>query len=70
MFEARESVLKFQLKHYELDIPFYKDFRNLSSLSKLWGGLMEIVKWNLSFDRLIQLILIISVLIATMDVYF
>lgn len=31
---------------------------------------MEIVKWNLSFDRLIQLILIISVLIATMDVYF
>ena len=46
-FSDQEKIqLRFQLQHYELDVPNHPEFKNLSSIADLCQGLVENWKIN------------------------
>ncbi|XP_059436124.1 uncharacterized protein LOC132169051 [Corylus avellana] len=69
-FTKQEKIyLRFQLHHYQLDMPKHSDFQNMSTLSELCRGLAISGKskiYNL-IDMLIRLVLTLPVSTATTE---
>jgi hypothetical protein len=69
-FTEQEKIsLRFQLHHYQFDVPKHSDFQNMSTLSELCRGLTISGKskiYNL-IDRLIRLVLTLPVSTATTE---
>jgi hypothetical protein len=69
-FIKQEKIsLRFQLHHYQFDVPKYLDFQNMSTLSELCRGLTISGKskiYNL-IDTLIHLVLTLSVSTTTTE---
>ena len=69
-FTEQERIrLKFQLQHFELDVPHHPDLQNLSTISELCQGLVETGKSKTYHlvHRLILLILTLLVSTATTE---
>jgi len=67
-FSEQEKIhLRFQLQHYELDVPNHLNLKNMSSTADLCQGLVETEKSTIYplIDRLIRLILTLPVSTAT-----
>jgi hypothetical protein len=70
--EQEKISLRFQLHHYQFDVPKHSYFHNMSTLSKLCRGLTISGKskiYNL-IDRLIRLVLTLLVSTATTKLAF
>lgn len=69
-FTEQEKInLRFQLKHFELDVPNHPKLQNLSSIRELCRGLVETEKsktYHL-IDRLIRLVLTLPVSTTTSE---
>jgi hypothetical protein len=69
-FSDQEKIyLRFQLQHYELDVPNHPKLKNISSIADLCQGLVETEKSTvyLLIDRLIRLILTLPVSTTTTE---
>ena len=69
-FSNQELILlKFNLQHYEIDVPNHPSLRNLSTIANLCRGLVETGKSEAYplVDRLIRLILTLPVSTATTE---
>jgi len=64
--------LRSQLEHYQIDVIHHKSFQNMSTISELCRGLAETNKsqYYHLIDRLIRLVLILSVFTATTEQIF
>jgi len=67
--DQEKTHLRFQLRHYELDVPNHPKLKNMSSIADLCQGLVEIEKSTiyLLIDRLIRLILTLPVSTTTTE---
>jgi hypothetical protein len=67
--DQEKTHLRFQLQHYELDVPNHPKLKNMSSIAELCQGLVEIEKSTIYplVDRLIRLILTLPVSTATTE---
>ena len=67
--EHERVLLRFQLQHYELDVPQHPKLRNLPSIVELYQGLMETNKTEVYYliDRLICIVLTLPVSTATIE---
>jgi hypothetical protein len=67
--DQEKTHLRFQLQHYELDVPNHPKLKNMSSIAKLCQGLVEIEKSTIYplIDRLIRLILTLPVSTTTTE---
>jgi hypothetical protein len=65
--EQEKICLRFQLEHFQLDVPNHADFQNMSTLSELCRGLTVSGKSKIYplIDRLIRLVL--TLLVFTYD---
>ena len=61
--------MRFQLQHYELDVPNHTKLKNISLIADLCQGLVETEKSTIYplIDRLIRLILTLLVLTTTTE---
>ena len=61
--DQEKTHLRFQLQHYELDVPNHPKLKNMSSIADLCQGLVETEKSTIYplIDRLIRLILTLPV---------
>jgi len=69
-FSDQEKIhLRLQLQHYELDVPNHPKLKSMSSIADLWQGLVETEKSIIYplVDRLIRLILTLSISTATTE---
>jgi hypothetical protein len=69
-FSDQEKIyLRFQLQHYELDVPNHPKLKNMSSITDLCQGFVETEKSTIypPINRLIRLILTLYVLTATTE---
>jgi len=67
--EQEMYYLRFQLEHYQIDVIHHESFQNMSTISELCRGLVETNKsqhYHL-IDRLIRLVLTLSVFTATTE---
>ena len=66
-FYQEKTHLRFQLQHYELDVPNHPKLKNMSSIADLCQGLVETEKSTIYplIDRLIQLILTLAISTTT-----
>ena len=48
--EQEKLHLRIQVQHYELDVPFHFELRNLSTIFELCQGLVKKKTFDLSFD--------------------
>ncbi|XP_050255249.1 uncharacterized protein LOC126701171 [Quercus robur] len=67
--EHEQELLESQLQYYELDVIKHPDFQNMSTISELCRGLKTSGKSKIYFliDRLIRLVLTLSVSTATTE---
>ena len=67
--EHEKILLRFQLQHFEVDVPCHPKLQDLSSLSELCHGLIETDKSKIYhlIDRLIRLLLNLPVSTATTE---
>jgi hypothetical protein len=67
--DQEKTHLRFQLQHYELDVPNHPKLKNMSSIAELCQGLVETEKSTIYplVDRLIRLILTLPVSTATTE---
>jgi hypothetical protein len=67
--DKEKTYLRFQLQHYELDVPSHPKLTNMSSIVDLCQGLVETEKSTIYplIDRLIRLILTLSVSTTTTE---
>jgi hypothetical protein len=63
----KKTHLRFQLQHYELDVPNHPKLKNMSLIADLCQGLVETEKSTIYplIDRLIRLILTLPISTAT-----
>jgi len=68
-FDQEKTRLRFQLQHYELDVPNHLKLKNMSSIADLCQGLVETEKSTIYplIDRLIRLILTLPISTATTE---
>ena len=69
-FSEQEKIcLRFQLKHFKLDVLNHHKLKNLSSIAELCQGLIETGKSETYYliDRLIRLVLTLPVSTATTE---
>ena len=67
--EQEKLHLRIQAQHYELDVPFHSELKDLSTISELCQGLVKTRK-DLTYpliDRLIRLVLTLPVSTATTE---
>uniref|UniRef100_A0A2N9HM17 TTF-type domain-containing protein n=1 Tax=Fagus sylvatica TaxID=28930 RepID=A0A2N9HM17_FAGSY len=67
--EQEKTLLRFQLQHYEFDVPKHPDFQNMDTISELCRGLASSGKSKIYHlvDRLIRLVLTLPVSTATTE---
>uniref|UniRef100_A0A2N9I7N1 HAT C-terminal dimerisation domain-containing protein n=1 Tax=Fagus sylvatica TaxID=28930 RepID=A0A2N9I7N1_FAGSY len=67
--KQEKTLLRFQLQHYEFDVPKHPDFQNMGTISELCKGLASSGKSKIYHlaDRLIRLVLTLLVSTATTE---
>jgi hypothetical protein len=67
--EKEKTLLRFQLQHYEFDVPKHPNFQNMDTISELCRGLASPRKSKIYHlvDRLIRLVLTLPVSTTTTE---